>query len=188
MTLAAVQTLPIKLNLGCGSDIRRGYVNVDIYGSPDVRLDLNSDWPWADNSVLEVQMIHVLEHLPDTVSVMKKLYRVCADGAKVHIVVPHPRNDDYLSDPTHVSPITLRTIMLFSRRICEKRQKAKNADTPLALIHGVDFEMTEGMLNLESKYLEKLSKGEISKETMEEYALLYSNVIKESEMTLRVCK
>lgn len=188
MTLAAVAQLPLRLNLGCGGDIRAGYVNVDTHGKADVKLDLNGDWPWADNSVVEVEMRHVLEHLPDTVSVMKKLYRVCADGAKVHIVVPHPRHEDYFSDPTHVSPITLRTMMLFSKRICEKRIKMGGADSPLAFMHNVDFEMTDGHLNVEKKYLEKVASGSLSKEMLDEYCLIYSNVVKECEMTLRVCK
>jgi predicted SAM-dependent methyltransferase len=176
----------VKLNLGCGVDLKKGYVNVDMYGSPDLVLDLREEWPWPDSSVEEVEMMHVLEHLPDTISVMKKLYRVCADGAKVHIVVPHPRHDDYLSDPTHVSPVTNRTLKLFSKKICEERKGFP--DTPLAEIHGVDFEMVEESMSVEPKWLEKLQRGEITDPQLREYCMLYSNVIKECDVTLKVHK
>ena len=51
-------------------------------------------------------MKHVLEHLgrdTDTfLAIWKELYRVAAPGATVRIVVPHPRHQDFLQDPTHV--------------------------------------------------------------------------------------
>ena len=41
----------LYLNLGCGSQLMEGYVNVDKFGDPEVRLDLETfTWPWEDNS------------------------------------------------------------------------------------------------------------------------------------------
>ena len=54
----------LKLNLGCGQHHREGYINVDKYGSPDILHDLETfPWPWRDNSVKEILLYHVLEHL-----------------------------------------------------------------------------------------------------------------------------
>ena len=83
----------MKLNLGCGPPKLPGYLNVDRYGEPDLRLDLEQfPWPWASDSVDEVLASHVLEHLgttPDAfIGVMKELYRVCRNGAEVRIAVP----------------------------------------------------------------------------------------------------
>ena len=54
----------LRLNLGCGMNRLDGYVNVDRYGEPDLRHDLEVvPWPWPDDSVSEVLLKHVLEHL-----------------------------------------------------------------------------------------------------------------------------
>ncbi|HLO64329.1 MAG TPA: hypothetical protein VK165_15330, partial [Azonexus sp.] len=98
----------LKLNLGCGRRKREGFVNVDSQAGcqPDLVLDLEkTPWPWPDDSVDEIDLIHVLEHLgqaPEVyLGVMKELWRVCCDGARIRIMVPHPRSDDFLNDPTH---------------------------------------------------------------------------------------
>jgi len=179
----------IRLNLGCGADIRKGYVNVDLHGSPDVTLDLNSaNWPWEDNSVQEVAMYHVLEHLPDTIQVMRELYRICRDGAKVHIRVPHPRHDDFLSDPTHVRPITIKLLWLFSKRQCQFWKESKSANTPLATIHNVDFEVTESFYNIEQMWMDRVTTGVMTQQQLEEASVTLCNVIREIDVTLKVCK
>jgi hypothetical protein len=46
---------------------------------------------------------------------MREIYRVCRHDAVVHVVVPHPRHDDFINDPTHVRPITPEVLSLFDR-------------------------------------------------------------------------
>ena len=67
----------IKLNLGCGSDYRRGYINADrVRGRVDVVLDLNVlPYPFSDNTVDEILLRHVLEHVDDLRKVMDELWR-----------------------------------------------------------------------------------------------------------------
>jgi predicted SAM-dependent methyltransferase len=87
----------LRLNLGCGSDLRDGYVNVDD-GSmwPDVlppsviAHNLNQfPWPFDDNSADEILMWHVLEHLQDTGAVMREVCRILKPGGKFWGQVPY---------------------------------------------------------------------------------------------------
>src|ERR1700677_2089475 len=90
----------MKLNLGSGRRPIEGWVNVDKYPPADVLHDLEElPWPWADNAAEDVLLCHVLEHLGQTpnlfLKIMQELYRVCANGALVTIMVPDPRHDFY---------------------------------------------------------------------------------------------
>jgi len=101
----------LRLNLGCGAKHLEGYINVDKFGNPDIRLDLETfHWPWEDNSAIEIELSHVLEHLGQQTEVylkiIQEIYRICKAGAKVHVRVPQHRHDDLLHDPTHMRAIT----------------------------------------------------------------------------------
>lgn len=54
----------MKLNLGCGTRVRKGYRNIDITPYPGVDLahDLNIPLPFDDKSVDEIFASHVIEH------------------------------------------------------------------------------------------------------------------------------
>jgi len=84
----------LKLNLGCGYNKLEGYVNVDNDENckPDVLADLEERLPFEDNSVDEIILNHVLEHLGQSTkvyfNVWKELYRVLKDGGLILITVP----------------------------------------------------------------------------------------------------
>jgi hypothetical protein len=180
---------PLRLNLGCGTNKRPqadGWVNVDRFGEPDVLCNLEAEtWPWADDSVDEARFIHSLEHMgatPDAfIHVIKETYRVCRDGAHVRVVAPNPRHDDFLNDPTHVRPITPRMLGLFSRRTCEFFRAGGYSDTPLALIHGVDFEMVETTQLLDKRFVAAHEAGALD-------LALFPHAVREYDMLLKVVK
>ena len=189
----AVGVAPIKLNLGCGARLFEGFVNVDKYGKPDVKHDLEQfPWPWPDSSVVEVQLIHVLEHLggdPDVfIGIMKELYRVCRAGARVHIVVPHPRHDNFIGDPTHVRPVTMQMMTLFDRAACEKWQRQGFANTPLAIYHDVDFHVVKHVLVPDEPYRTLLEQKRITFAELERTARSNNNVVSEIHLELEVRK
>ena len=158
----------MRLNLGCGGEKLPGWVNVDKFDTlgPDQVVDLEVlPWPWPNDSVDEVLLSHVLEHLGAKVDVyfgiIKELYRVCRDGAKIKIYVPHPRHDNFVSDPTHVRAITPTGIMLFSQENNRKMIAANRSDSPLGLYLGVDFKIEELTWFVDDRWREKVERNEI---------------------------
>lgn len=76
----------MKLNLGCGNNYLKGYINVDrVPGIADLVYDLDEfPYPWPDNSVDEILMRHVLEHLQDIRKVMDELWRILKPGGAAY--------------------------------------------------------------------------------------------------------
>ena len=185
----------MKLNLGSGSKILKGYVNVDKfqYYKPDVVHDLEKfPYPFKDNSVDEILLSHVLEHIgqnPDVFNnIIKELYRVCKNNSIIDIRVPHPRHDDFISDPTHVRPITILGLQLYDKNLNEKWEKMNAANTPLALLHEVNFSIKDVNYVLENTYSKLLEKKEIDQNELQEYIKKYNNVVKEMKIKWEVLK
>jgi hypothetical protein len=183
----------VKLNLGCGHERLEGWLNVDKSGTPELVVDLEQfPWPWADSSVEAVRLHHVLEHLGETTAsylgVLRELYRVCQDGARVFITVPHPRHDDFLIDPTHVRPILAESFQLLSRRRCLDWKARGIANTPLALYLDVDFEVEKVAHTLDALWQRQLEAGKMTTEELGAMAQQVNNVIKQTDIELRVLK
>ena len=185
----------LKLNLGCGFKRLPGFVNVDSEAAcePDQVVNLERfPWPWADSVVDEVHLIHVLEHLgrePQTyLGIMKELWRVCAPGAAVHIIVPHHRHDNFHSDPTHVRAVTPLGLALFDRAQCEQWIAGGYANTPLAVYCGVDFVTEQVQQDFEPEWVERLQSGQITEAQLWDAARHQSNVVTQIRFLLRVRK
>ncbi|MEI7611291.1 MAG: tetratricopeptide repeat protein [Betaproteobacteria bacterium] len=191
-----IMSLPaLKLNLGCGRRQVAGFVNVDCVDvcQPDMVVNLEqTPWPWAADSVDEIKLSHVLEHLGQStdvfLSIIREMYRVCRDGARIEIVVPHPRSDHYLGDPTHVRPITLPMLTLFDQRLNRKWEAIGAANTPLGIILEVDFEVESAEHSLEPEWQEKLSSGQMTEAEMASAVRQFNNVVEQSTIIWRVRK
>lgn len=84
-----------NLNLGCGSDIKDGWINIDKIKSKGVDKVLNLDkypYPFEDNSIDKIQATHILEHIKDFTECFKELTRILKIGGKMYIKVPHFSN------------------------------------------------------------------------------------------------
>jgi len=83
----------MRINLGCGTDVRPGYVNVDSRELPGVDrvTDLSKfPWPFDSESVEEVLMLDFLEHFPygSTAAILMECYRILRPGGQLVIQVP----------------------------------------------------------------------------------------------------
>jgi hypothetical protein len=170
-----------------------GYINVDRFGAPDLRHNLEVvPWPWPDDSVGEVLLKHVLEHLGrDTdvyLDIWKELYRVCQDGATIRIVVPHHRHEYFYNDPTHVRAVTADGMTLFSQRLNRECIARGLANTPLAIYLGIDFEIADIKQKPSEIWHHLHSLHPEHAEILLQQAALYNNVIEEVQIVLRAVK
>jgi len=89
--------MSLKLNLGCGSDYREGYVNVDHPRSvpkKDVAHNLEVlPWPFADGSADEILMNGALEHLTFPDDKINEVHRILKVGGVFHGFVPYAHAD-----------------------------------------------------------------------------------------------
>jgi predicted SAM-dependent methyltransferase len=99
----------MKLNLGCGNDYRKGYLNCDWTDKikVDKIVDLNKKLSFKDNSIDEIVCNHVLEHFHEPLKLLKEFYRVCKEGAIIKIKVPYFSHESAFSMLDHYHQFTL---------------------------------------------------------------------------------
>lgn len=83
---------PDRLNLGCGWDLRDGYLNVDLHDfhNPDLVADVTQLEMLPADHYQEILAQDVLEHLPrqSTVEVLRGWSRLLRLGGRIHLRVP----------------------------------------------------------------------------------------------------
>ena len=107
----------LQLNLGCGRDIRLGYVNVDKIFLPgvDVIYDLEKGMPFKTSIFDRIFCRYVLEHVEDIISCMAEIHRILKPDGIVHIEVPHCSSVYQYTDPTHKTFFTSHTMDFFEQ-------------------------------------------------------------------------
>lgn len=184
----------LKLNLGCGFDKIPGYVNIDKEPAcePDKVVDLEGIWPFENNSVQEIRAVHVLEHLGQETKVfldlMKEMYRVCADGAKINIVVPHHDHWNFHADPTHVRKILPEGLKLFDQELNRFNIENKYANTPLGIYCQVDYVLEKAIPAYDEPWASRIKNNLIANFDLQFASAHYTNAIVQWDMTLRVRK
>lgn len=95
----------MKLDIGCGKNPVSGCFGIDrrLDVGADLVCDIEQGIPLADDSVNEVHMRHVLEHLVKVDVVLGELSRICQPGAMLYFVVPDVHHDSF-HIPTHCQP------------------------------------------------------------------------------------
>ncbi len=183
----------LKLNLGCGEKRIPGYINVDKFGNPDIKHDLECfPWPWETDSVSEVLLIHVLEHLGKDVEIyfgiFKEIYRICSHAANIKIIVPHYRHQFFYDDPTHVRIVTPLGLQLFSKKQNKLWVAQGAANSPLGLYLDIDFELKETIIKPSRDWFRLHPSKEVDIELFQQESNIYNNLIEQYEMKLQVIK
>jgi predicted SAM-dependent methyltransferase len=84
-------TTGMKLNVGCGPNIKDSWVNIDLHPAADLRLDARRRMPFADGSADIVYSEHFLEHLEypeDAMNFLRECLRILAPGGRFSVAVP----------------------------------------------------------------------------------------------------
>jgi len=103
-----------KVNLGCGRNPIRGFVNADFRQGPgvDVIADV-SRLPFTTGSLGMVYASHVLEHVVHLDDAMREIHRVLRPGGLLVARVPYGLR--YLYDPFHFHAFSKRTMLAFTQ-------------------------------------------------------------------------
>lgn len=81
----------LKLNMGCGRKVKKGWINIDLSPHADLSLDMREPLPFSANSSSFIYSEHFLEHLEYPLHAtifLNECYRVLEPGGVISIGVP----------------------------------------------------------------------------------------------------
>jgi len=116
----------LRLNLGCGRKIKKGFYGLDIreMEGVDIVADLNEPLEeLPNNSVVEIYSNHTFEHIKTFMGLMSESYRIMRQNGRIEIVVPHFSCPFGFSDPTYVRFFGLYSMFYFAHPDNQMRRK-----------------------------------------------------------------
>jgi hypothetical protein len=105
-----------KLNLGCGADIRKGYVNQDFTsfkGVDDVFNFNKYPWKYKDNQFEEIRIINCVHCANNLVDFMNEVWRIAKPNAKIIIQVQYFLSTESANDPYTKIGINFNSFNIF---------------------------------------------------------------------------
>lgn len=105
----------MKINIGCGTDIKSEYINIDTRKLHGVDVVCDAAYLPFKNNVFEAAYCnHVLEHTDDLNQVMEEIHGVLKSGGRVYGTVPYFTSHYAVQDPTHRRFISYFTFSHFA--------------------------------------------------------------------------
>ena len=147
-----------KLNFGCGTVIKKGYINVDIQKGKGIEksFDFNKfPYPFEDNTFDYILADNVIEHLKYTKNTMLELHRISNNNATIEIKVPHQTSVWSYADMSHRHYFNEKSILdLFSDRSYIINKKLLFSNISMKLKPAVPFKyVPKIILKVLSRYL-----------------------------------
>jgi hypothetical protein len=92
------------LNLGCGGNYLKGWINLDI--REDIKADKIHNleeypYPFKKNQFNEILVKMVLEHVKDPIKMLNELTRISKNRGRIKIIVPHATSYANFSNIVH---------------------------------------------------------------------------------------
>ncbi|MBU1204263.1 MAG: methyltransferase domain-containing protein [Nanoarchaeota archaeon] len=103
-----------KLNLGCGKDIKTGFVNADMLKLPGVDKVMNLNkfpWPFESNQFDYVLCSRILEYSLDINKVINELYRITKNKGVIEIISPYYKSDGAFKHSSFITKTTFLTYL-----------------------------------------------------------------------------
>lgn len=113
----------MKLNLGCGKDIKEGWVNIDREPKPEdvpvsdyMTYDISRPMPLLEtSSTTEMLLSHILEHIQNPLPMMEELHRIARHDCLLTVKCPYIGSDDAFEDPQHVRQYSPGSFLYFAQ-------------------------------------------------------------------------
>lgn len=138
-----------RLNLGCGRDIKEGWINLDLCDDVGVDvvhdLEMISPLPFDESSIDEIYASHVIEHVRNFLALGEELHRIAKPGARMVVRVPYGSSDDAFEDPTHVRQCFLGTFGYWSQHAYWKADYGYRGDWKIIVSQLVLSKAHEGL-------------------------------------------
>jgi SAM-dependent methyltransferase len=90
-----------NLNIGCGPELKEGFINYDINPCGDVCGDCEQGLPFKDSVFDNILASHILEHTHNLRKFKKEILRVLKPGGELVVIVPYYLSPDAWGDDTH---------------------------------------------------------------------------------------
>ena len=108
-----------KINLGCGTSIKKGWINIDIIKRKGVNIvyDLEKTktkrLPFRNNNIDYIYAEDILEHITEIIPLMSELCRILKPGKKMVIKVPYETGTTMWECPEHKRCFGYGTFLYF---------------------------------------------------------------------------
>ncbi len=116
----------MKINFGCGRDIKEGFVNVDIEKLPGVDKVWNLNnfpYPFENESAEEIHCISTLQIVDDVIKVVEEFHRILKKGGCLFINIPHFTYTNVWKDLSHKRGFSYYAFEFFTNNLYYQTHK-----------------------------------------------------------------